>query len=45
MSQSSAAPISGSAVEIPSIPFREILPWAVFFGLLAILSFAVGYAI
>ena len=38
MSQSSAAPISGPAVEIPSIPFREILPWAVFFGLLAVLG-------
>ncbi len=26
------------AVEIPSIPFREIAPWAIFFGLLAVLG-------
>ena len=36
MSQPSA--VSGSAVEIPSIPFREIAPWAIFFGLLAVLG-------
>ena len=38
MSQSSAAPANGSVVEIPTIPFREIAPWAVFFGLLAVLA-------
>lgn len=38
MSQSSAVPVTGPVVEIPSIPFREIAPWAVFFGLLAILA-------
>jgi putative cobalt transporter subunit CbtB len=38
MSQSSAVPVAGPAVEVPSIPFREIVPWAVFFGLLALLA-------
>jgi hypothetical protein len=36
MSQISAAP--ASSVEVPSIPFRELAPWALFFGLLAILA-------
>ena len=37
MSQSSAVPVPGSTVEIPSIPFREIAPWALFFGLLGLI--------
>jgi hypothetical protein len=37
MSQSSAVPVSGSTVEIPSIPFREVAPWALFFGLLGLI--------
>ncbi len=36
MSQSSA-PLSGATVEVPSIPFRELAPWALFFGLLGLL--------
>ncbi|MDF1601996.1 CbtB-domain containing protein [Nocardioides sp. YIM 152315] len=36
MSQSSAAPTS-PIVEVPSIPAREIAPWALFFGLLGLL--------
>ena len=36
MSQTSAAPLS-PVVEVPSIPFREIAPWALFFGLLGLL--------
>jgi hypothetical protein len=38
MSQSSAAPLSGSAVEIPAIPLAKLGPWVVFFGLLAMLA-------
>jgi Probable cobalt transporter subunit (CbtB) len=33
MAQTTAAPV----VEVPSIPFGQIAPWAVFFGLLATL--------
>lgn len=36
MSQSAAAPATG-AVSLPTIPFRELAPWALFFGLLAVL--------
>ena len=38
MSQTSVVPVSGAGVEVPSIPFREILPWALFFGLLAVIA-------
>ena len=34
MSQTAALP---GAVEIPAIPLRELAPWALFFGLLAVL--------
>lgn len=34
MSQTAALP---GTVEIPSIPLRELAPWALFFGLLATL--------
>ncbi len=34
MSQTAALP---RAVEIPAIPLRELAPWALFFGLLAVL--------
>ncbi|MBA3781590.1 CbtB-domain containing protein [Nocardioides sp. InS609-2] len=34
MSQTAAVP---GAVEIPSIPLRELAPWALFFGLLSVL--------
>ncbi|WP_340538157.1 CbtB domain-containing protein [Nocardioides sp. GXZ039] len=39
MSQSiSAIPApSAGAVEVPTIPLRELAPWALFFGLLAVL--------
>lgn len=41
MSQSSAAPVAGPlagpTVEIPSIPVRELAPWAFFFGLLGVI--------
>jgi len=36
MSQSAAAPVAG-AVELPTIPLRELAPWALFFGLVAVL--------
>ncbi|MBB3044585.1 CbtB-domain containing protein [Nocardioides sp. LMS-CY] len=36
MSQTSAAPVAPTA-EVPSIPLREIAPWALFFGLLGLL--------
>ncbi len=36
MSQSAAAPTTG-AVSLPTIPLRELAPWALFFGLLAVL--------
>ncbi|GGR54368.1 hypothetical protein J2S40_002678 [Nocardioides luteus] len=36
MSQSATAPVAG-APEIPSIPLRELAPWALFFGLLGLL--------
>ena len=36
MSQTSAAPVAPT-VEVPSIPLREIAPWAYFFGLLGLL--------
>jgi hypothetical protein len=35
MSQSALAP--APEIEIPSIPFAELAPWALFFGLLATL--------
>lgn len=34
MSQTAVLP---GAVEIPAIPLRELAPWALFFGLLAVL--------
>ena len=37
MSQTSAAPAS-TTVEVPSIPFAQIAPWALFAGLLAVLA-------
>jgi hypothetical protein len=36
MSQSLSAPVTG-AVDIPTIPLREVAPWALFFGLLGML--------
>ena len=36
MSQATSAP--ATTVEIPSIPLDEIAPWALFFGLLAVLA-------
>lgn len=36
MSQSAAAPVAG-APSVPTIPLRELAPWALFFGLLAVL--------
>lgn len=36
MSQSAAAPTTG-VVSLPTIPLRELAPWALFFGLLAVL--------
>jgi hypothetical protein len=36
MSQVSAAPASG-ALAIPTIPFGQLAPWALFFGLLSLL--------
>lgn len=36
MSQSAAAPSIG-AVSLPTIPLRQLAPWALFFGLLAVL--------
>lgn len=37
MSQATSAP-STDSVEIPSIPFVQIAPWALFFGLIALLA-------
>jgi hypothetical protein len=37
MSQSVAVPASPE-VTVPSIPLRELAPWALFFGLLAVLA-------
>lgn len=34
MSQAISAPVSGA---IPTIPLRELAPWVLFFGLLAVL--------
>lgn len=36
MSQSAAAPVAG-APSVPTIPLRELAPWVLFFGLLAVL--------
>ena len=36
MSQTSAAPISPT-VEVPSIPVRELAPWALLFGTLGLI--------
>ena len=36
MSQTAAAPVAG-AVSVPSIPLRELVPWALFFGVVALL--------
>ena len=36
MSQSTAVPIP--EVSVPSIPLRELAPWALFFGLLALIA-------
>ncbi len=36
MSQSAALPVSGAA-PVSTIPLRELAPWALFFGLLAVL--------
>jgi hypothetical protein len=38
MSQSSAVPVARPGVEVSPIPVREILPWALFFGLLAVIG-------
>jgi hypothetical protein len=38
MSQSSAVPVAGPGIEVSPIPVSEILPWALFFGLLAIVG-------
>ena len=39
MSQSSAAPVSGSTtVEIPTVPLLQLGTWVVFYGLLAMLA-------
>jgi len=35
---SSSTPVVGSEVEIPTIPFGRIAPWALFFGLLALIA-------
>ena len=37
MSHTSAAPTS-AGVEVPSIPLGQIAPWAVFFGLIALIA-------
>ena len=37
MSQTSAAPTT-PAVQVPAIPFREIAPWALCFGLLGLIT-------
>lgn len=34
---SAASPAIGSELEIPAIPLGQIAPWAVFFGLLALI--------
>ena len=36
MSQSAVAPVTG-APTLPTIPLRELVPWALFFGLLGLL--------
>ncbi|RYD71203.1 MAG: CbtB-domain containing protein [Verrucomicrobiaceae bacterium] len=36
MSQSAAVPATG-ALSVPTVPLRELAPWALFFGLLAVL--------
>jgi len=36
MSQSAVAPVHG-APALPTIPLRELAPWALFFGLVAVL--------
>jgi hypothetical protein len=36
MSQVSVAPVSG-APSVPTIPFAQLAPWALFFGLLSLL--------
>jgi hypothetical protein len=38
MSQSSAAPLSGSSVEIPAVPLLQLGTWVVFYGLIAMLA-------
>lgn len=37
MSQSAAAPVTGAA-PLPTIPLRELAPWLLMFGLLALLT-------
>lgn len=37
MSQSVAAPVAGD-VSVPTISLRELAPWALFFGLIAVLA-------
>lgn len=37
MSQSATAPVAG-APTLPTIPLRELIPWALFFGLLGLLA-------
>lgn len=37
MSQSAAAPVAG-APTVPAIPLRELAPWLLLFGLLAVLA-------
>ena len=36
MSQAAAAPVAG-APALPTVPIRELAPWALLFGLLAVL--------
>ena len=37
MSQSAVAPVPGP-LQVPSIPVGQIVPWALFFGLLAVIA-------
>lgn len=38
MSQAVVTPGSSTAVEVPTIPLAELAPWALFFGLLAVIA-------
>ena len=37
MSQTAAAPVAG-APSVPTIPFAQLAPWVLFFGVLAVLG-------